>query len=87
MSEYKKQSIRVALLGNEPKPTLAVDSFEWNSIYLKKPSNYQKVACRVKDSQGYIGECIYVNGFFETYEDNSNRFMITRWKCDEWAEI
>ncbi len=73
--------------GNISKPMLAVDSFEWNSIYLKKPSNYQKVACRVKDSQGYTGECIYVNGFFETYEDNSNRFVITRWKCDEWAEI
>jgi hypothetical protein len=28
MSEDKKKSIRVALLGNEPKPMLAVDSFQ-----------------------------------------------------------
>lgn len=66
---------------------LAVDGFNWNNIYLKQPNNNQEVACRVKDSQGYTGNCIYVNGFFETYEDKGNRFVITRWKCDEWAEL
>ena len=38
-------------------------------------------------SQGYVGECIYTNGYFETYRDHRNRIEITRWKHDEWAAL
>lgn len=73
--------------GNEANTMLAAASFNWVSIFLKKPIEGQKVASRVANEQGYVGECIYTNGYFETYHDRGNRFEITRWKHDEWAAL
>ena len=78
---------------NKKEPLMSEDksigekSFNWISIYLKKPKDGQIVASRISNEQGYVGECIYKNGYFETYKDHRNRIEITRWKHDEWAEI
>jgi len=73
--------------GNISKPLLGAASFIWQSVYIKKPNEGQKVASRISNEQGYVGECIYTNGYFETYHDCRNRIEITRWKHDEWAVL
>ena len=72
---------------NGKKPVLSAASFNWVSVYIQKPNEGQKVASRISNEQGYVGECIYTNGYFETYRDHRNRIEITRWKHDEWAAI
>ena len=60
---------------------------KWNSIYLVQPDQGQKCTSKIKGEGGYVGECIYNNGHFETYEDCRNRFIITRWKHDLWLPL
>ena len=60
---------------------------KWNSIYLSKPENGQICMSKVKGHKGYVGQCIYNNGNFETYEDDTNRFIIIRWKHDLWLPV
>lgn len=69
------------------KPVLSAASFNWVSVYIQKPNEGQKVASRISNEQGYVGECIYTNGYFETYREHRNRIEITRWKHDEWAAL
>jgi hypothetical protein len=60
---------------------------EWNCLYIKKPKNGQKCMSKIKGEKGYVSECIYNDGYFETYEDKLNRFEITRWKHDLWLPV
>ena len=60
---------------------------EWNNIYIYKPKNGQKCMSKIKNERGYVSKCVYNNGYFETYEDERNRFVITRWKHDLWLPV
>lgn len=60
---------------------------EWNHLYINKPENGQKCMSKIKGEEGYVRECIYNDGYFETYEDKRNRFVITRWKHDLWLPV
>lgn len=60
------------------------EDYQWNHLYLKKPEEGQKCMSKIKGEQGYVGCCIYTNGYFETYGDHRNRIVITRWKHDLW---
>jgi hypothetical protein len=57
---------------------------EWNHLYIEKPENEQKCMSKIKGEEGHVSECIYKDGYFETYKDERNRFVITRWKHDLW---
>lgn len=57
----------------------------WVSIYLKQPKQGQVVTSRFSHQEGFVSQCTWNNGFFETYKDHGNRFEITRWKTDEWT--
>ena len=72
---------------NCTKPELSVDSFNWVSVYIQKPNEGQMVVSRISNEQGYVGECICTNGYFETYRNHRNRIEITRWKHDEWSAL
>ena len=60
---------------------------EWNNLYIDKPKNGEKCMSKIKGEEGYVSECIYNDGYFETYEDKTNRFVITRWKHDLWLPV
>ena len=57
---------------------------KWFNIYSSKPKDGQICACKTAGENGYVGSCKYNNGYFETYADKRNRYIITRWKCDLW---
>jgi len=60
---------------------------KWNSIYKKKPGNGQKCMSKIWGEQGYAGSCTFVDGYFESYDDQRNRLIITRWKHDLWLPL
>ena len=60
---------------------------EWNNIYLSEPTEGQLCMSKADGKDGYVGECAYHNGYFETYEIHSNRVIITRWKHDLWLPL
>ena len=57
------------------------------SIWTKKPKEGQLCQTKIKGQEGYHSESLYTNGYFETYEDEGNRMVITRWKADLWLPI
>lgn len=59
----------------------------WNSIYISKPKQGQRCKSKIAHQDGYCGNSVYNNGYFETYNDHSNRLEITRWKHDLWIAI
>ena len=54
------------------------------SIWIKKPKEGQLCQTKIKGEEGYHSKNVYINGYFETYEEKSNRMIITRWKADLW---
>ena len=60
---------------------------KWISIYVEKPIEGQVCMSKIKGEQGYVSSCVYHNGYFETYSDESNQFVITRWKHDIWLLV
>jgi hypothetical protein len=54
---------------------------------LEKPSEGQMCQTKRKNEAGYHGKSKYTNGYFETYEDERNRMIVTRWKIDLWLPI
>jgi hypothetical protein len=60
---------------------------QWNNIYTTKPENGQKCMSKIKGEEGYVGKCVYKEGYFETHEDMRNRFVIIRWKHDLWLPL
>ena len=60
---------------------------QWISIYIQKPKQNQMCESKIKGEKGFVGCCIYKDGYFETYNDHSNRFEITRWKHDLWLPL
>ncbi len=59
----------------------------WFNIYINKPDNGQLCKSKIQGEEGYVGSCIYNNGYFETYQDLRNRLEITRWKHDLWLPL
>ncbi|MCP4761950.1 MAG: hypothetical protein GY870_09210 [archaeon] len=59
-------------------------SDNWISIYHEKPKEGQIVMSKINEEEGYCGKSVYINGYFETYEDHRNRLTITRWKHNMW---
>jgi len=57
------------------------------NILREKPKEGQRCQTKIKDHEGYHGDSIYTNGYFETYETFSNRFVITRLKADVWLPV
>lgn len=53
------------------------------SIYNKRPAEGQAVKSWISGQVSYASS-IYSNGYFESYENNDNRFVIIRWKHDMW---
>jgi len=73
---------------SETKNTFQIpDDEKWISIYLKRPQEGQVCASKIVFEEGYVGRCIFHNGYFETYEEHRNRLVITRWKNDLWLPI
>ena len=59
---------------------------KWKSIYRELPED-GAVCTSWKDGElGYVGESIYdaKTNTFRTYENYSNRLVITVWKHDMW---
>lgn len=57
---------------------------EWKNVYVDKPKDGQKCACKRSAEEGYIPSCIFLDGYFQTWEEKRNRIIITRWKSDLW---
>lgn len=60
---------------------------KWNSIYKSKPENGQMCMSKILGEHGYAGSCTFIDGYFETYEDQRNRLVIIRWKHDLWMPL
>ena len=62
---------------------------EWKSIYKELPKDNSACASRRSDEEGYCGASVYdeKTATFRSYEDMSNRLVITIWKHDEWYYI
>lgn len=60
---------------------------EWNNIYLSRPTEGQLCMSKKLGGEGHVGECIYRDGYFETYQNFSNRLQIIRWKHDIWLPV
>lgn len=71
----------------EEKQHQIEDDSKWNDFYLIKPKEGQICMSKRKGEGVFIGECIFTNGYFETYRDHENRLEITRWKSDLWLPI
>lgn len=54
---------------------------------LEKPKEGQMCQTKIIGEEAYHSKSKYINGYFETYEDKSNRMEITRWKADLWLPI
>lgn len=49
-----------------------------------KPKEGQICQTKIKGESGYCSKTKYTNGCFETYAEEGNRMVITRWKVDLW---
>ena len=54
------------------------------NILQKRPKQGQKCQTKIIGEEGYHGDSVFNNGYFETYTQHRNRFEITRWKVDLW---
>jgi hypothetical protein len=68
------------------KPEQITDENGINYL-LQKPTEGQMCQTKRIGNKGYVGQCKYINGYFETYQDKGNRMEITRWKVDLWLPI
>jgi len=59
----------------------------WFSIYITKPKNGQNCMSKIEGEQGYAGSCVFNDGYFESYDNQRNRLIITRWKHNLWLPI
>ena len=57
------------------------------NIYKQKPEEGQHCQTKIKGEEGYHSDSVYNKGYFETYENKRNRFVITRWKADLWLPV
>ena len=57
---------------------------DWISIYNSRPNDGQNCMSKIEGEQGYAGRCVFNNGYFETYDNQRNRLIITRWKHSLW---
>ena len=62
---------------------------EWKSIYKERPKDQSVCVTRVAGQECFCGHSIYdySSATFRTYSEQSNRFVITVWKHDEWYYI
>jgi len=54
---------------------------------IKRPKEGQRCQTKRRGTEAYHGDSLYTNGYFETYEDEGNRMVITRWKVDLWLPL
>jgi len=59
---------------------------KWRSIYIERPTDQSGCVTRISGEEGYASGCIYdaETATFRTFQDESNRIIITVWKHDEW---
>jgi hypothetical protein len=59
---------------------------EWKSIYKERPANGSICVSRVAGSEAFASGTTYESdsATFRTYENHSNRLVITVWKHEQW---
>jgi len=59
----------------------------WEDILYSRPREGAKCLGKQYGEEGYVGGCIYTDGYFETSMRHSNRVEITRWRVDLWRYV
>ena len=59
----------------------------WIDILIEQPKEGQHCMTRKFGEEGFHSNSRFTNGYFETYERQNNRMIITRWIVDFWKPV